>query len=352
LGIVPEVLRMGTFWVLLVLHVGAWVAHRYGYPPKCGEDRTEASLSEHMLNIMTVMTVFFEVFITSLIYTRYDRMYRSIRTMFTAITHMAMDIRIHDEDKHLDLVRLAARYLLASVVLWCRDPTSSVLEMREQHFEEAVQIGALQPEELQYLEGLSLKHCSGIVGLWSARVVFELCHTIHMPPQVTKGLLLKHASIRAVQQELSFTHDLLIPFPYFHLLTLMVPLNLLMFSYTFGCSTSVFSPICFFCLELVFLGMLRAALMLNDVFVDNEDLHFPMKLWVSQMVEDVMFILDLQEGVPESAGDNAGGTRQPQAPDQSPSTRRLTAINPEALESMLRRRHSFTTGDDDDDGDD
>lgn len=89
-----------------------------------------------------------------------------------------------------------------------------------------------------------------------------------------------------------------VPFQHFHLLNCMVVINLMLWSYGMGASTSIFGPLVYFFATLIFMGMLEVATQLADPFGDADN-DYPLWQWLSeaQALRACHFFVDCQHPV-------------------------------------------------------
>merc|ERR1712061_246086 len=81
--------------------------------------------------------------------------------------------------------------------------------------------------------------------------------------------------------------------PYWHLLSLMVVLTLVIFAYCMSLSESCFAPIGFFFVELIFCGLLELGEQLADPW-GSDDTDFPLCQWTVDMLEEAFFLVENQ----------------------------------------------------------
>merc|ERR1719230_113639 len=100
----------------------------------------------------------------------------------------------------------------------------------------------------------------------------------------------KLVETRDLQQEVADTMHMPIPFQYFHLLNVMIIVNLLLWAYGMGLTDSVFAPVTYFFAALIFMGMMELANQLSDPFgTDGTD--FPTSLWLSETLRRINVII-------------------------------------------------------------
>jgi len=97
-----------------------------------------------------------------------------------------------------------------------------------------------------------------------------------------------------VNKNMSEIQDLLrlpVPFQYFHLLAVMVSVNMLIWAYGMGLTTSVLIPIVFVFLVLIFVGMMVLASQLADPFGEDE-VDFPIRRWVDEFIANQLTLVE------------------------------------------------------------
>lgn len=76
-----------------------------------------------------------------------------------------------------------------------------------------------------------------------------------------------------------------VPFQYFHLLNMMVCVNVSFWAYAMAMTKSLLAPVCFFFAALIFIGMLELAKLFSDPFGDDE-VDFPVHIWLQKFLEN------------------------------------------------------------------
>merc|ERR1719305_1239636 len=93
------------------------------------------------------------------------------------------------------------------------------------------------------------------------------------------GIYSKFYHIRSCQAQVVQILDLPMPFQYFHIMNLMLMLNLLLWAYALGCQDSYFAPIIYMFVQLMFQGIRELSTALSDPFGDDE-VDFPITQWM------------------------------------------------------------------------
>jgi len=91
-----------------------------------------------------------------------------------------------------------------------------------------------------------------------------------------------YLALRKCQEDVVQIMALPMPFQYYHIMNLMLMLNLTLWSYTFGIMESNFAPVVFFFVQLMFQGLRELAVALSDPFGDDET-DFPLNEWMTQL---------------------------------------------------------------------
>merc|ERR1711908_242182 len=101
------------------------------------------------------------------------------------------------------------------------------------------------------------------------------------PGNMLKNIVSKAGDLYLEQK--TITHNMRFPvaFQYFHLLNLMVVVNISLAAYGLALTDSACSPISFFFAALIFMGMMELAAELVDPYGDD-DIDFPMRHWLTE----------------------------------------------------------------------
>merc|ERR1719195_1910122 len=85
------------------------------------------------------------------------------------------------------------------------------------------------------------------------------------------------------------------PYQYFHMLNLLVTLNLAVWAYGLGVTDSLLAPLSFFMSALIFMGFMDLANQLVDPFGDD-DPDFPVHHWATELLQNLVVLLDFSHG--------------------------------------------------------
>merc|ERR1719191_693601 len=85
--------------------------------------------------------------------------------------------------------------------------------------------------------------------------------------------------VRKCQAEVCQILDLPMPFQYFHIMNLMLMLNLVLWAYSLGCQDSFFAPFIYMFVQMMFQGIRELSTALSNPFGEDE-VDFPVTDWM------------------------------------------------------------------------
>lgn len=244
------------------------------------------------------MTTFFEVFYTNQCYTRYLSIYRITRHMLRKLPEFILDLRVNVPDpQYRCYIRLASRYLMASLFLCFVEFAKEDVGLEESDWQELQRKGLLRPAEVALLRRLdcdeatrgAAKHL--VLLHWTGAVTREVHVKSKAIANTFKDMFGRLTAILEMQQELVDTMELPVPHQYFHLLNMMVVVNLMLWAYAMGISASLWAPVTFLFAEIIFMGMLELASQLADPF-GQDDVDFPVTDWTLDYLKFTAFFIE------------------------------------------------------------
>lgn len=297
--VVPYVLGRLEFWIFMALHLGITSAYRTGYLAGADVSKTTFFIDWNDMKVIAAITTFFEVFFTNQTFSRYLHLYDKTRNLLKCVCEFCFETSLHLKSSSHGHMRLASRYFLCSVVLFFSemkkgDEDKSWLELQR--------LSLVRPDEQEHLELYDKDMRSLVVLHWAAKVI-KLGHKNSAgkaPGNALKNMIDKLVETHAIQQEVMDTMRMPIPFQYFHLLNLMIVINLLLWAYGMGISESAFAPVVYFFAALIFMGMMELAVQLSDPFGEDET-DFPLGKWVQEVLEDARALLESEQPGEENA---------------------------------------------------
>jgi len=290
LSVVPSVLSVPEFWLFLLLHLAVFTAYRSGrISDKLTDKFEDWGLDWEDIRVVTAITTLFEVFYTNACYARYNALYKSTKSMLNDVASYAYMLRIFVAEQAPSQARRASRFIMAGVMLHFQDIQG---KHSRADLDELCGLGLIS--ELEQSNLLSKEACdrAGLVLQWALMVSREAAVLVD-----EKGAALTLANlmvkIRAQQQEAADTLALPIPFQYFHLLSMMIIINLGLWAFAMGLTASWFAPVVYVFCSGTFIGMLQLASQLSDPF-GNDAVDFDLHGWVAVSLGLVVEITETQ----------------------------------------------------------
>lgn len=81
------------------------------------------------------------------------------------------------------------------------------------------------------------------------------------------------------------------PYQYFHILNIMVCINLIMWGYIMALAQSIYAPLCYGFASLIFMGLMELANQLADPFGDDAT-DFPINEWCADLVHRAVDLIE------------------------------------------------------------
>eukprot|EP00928_Gymnodinium_smaydae_P062815 TRINITY_DN46587_c0_g1_i1.p1 TRINITY_DN46587_c0_g1~~TRINITY_DN46587_c0_g1_i1.p1 ORF type:complete len:388 (+),score=73.49 TRINITY_DN46587_c0_g1_i1:224-1387(+) len=279
--IIPPVIGGSTFWLLLLLNVGIVVARRTGYyEPHLYNLELPWDLTDVTGGLMT----FFVCFYNQHVFGRYNKLYNIMKRMTEVGMEIVSILRAQCPSKE-DRITVA-RLIVANIVMF-------VLQLRRSPINESVLIS----EDYDLLQELRLlgetelkalsKHCvnlgdnafpSYLPLQWAMEVMRSSTENPEERDDMLCGFYSRVYRLRSCQAQVVAIIHLPMPFQYFHIMNLMLVLNLVLWAYALGCQESFFAPVIYMFVQMMFQGIRELSTALSDPFGDDE-VDFPTLDW-------------------------------------------------------------------------
>lgn len=286
-SVVPHVVVRKEFWLFFGFHCCINAAFRRGMIPDADVGKSLWCLDWKIVSIISGITTFFEVFYTMSSYSRYMHMYNEVGHMLDDVASFGFTVTLYLGDCPDGYMRMASRYCLSSVIIFLYSvhgtPSPEV-------WKQLVDRGLLKQEEREYLDKfttmqrsfLLLSLCSKIVKAGKDKTEEKVAF------RQMSGKLLK---VGKHQQEILDTLAMPMPFQYFHILNVMITMNLTMWAYIMAIAESNFAFFAYFFAATIFMGLMELATQLSDPFGDD-DTDFDIQLWIEEMIESTVDLIE------------------------------------------------------------
>jgi len=289
--VTPHVLKRVEFWLCFCLHLAIIYGFHTGVVPKDSADGGILYIPWKDMKIISAMTTFFEVFYTNECYARYMDLYKTMNQMFAAGFDFCFQLRLYARAAGMEYVLLPTRWLDASFLLFFWQLKGN--EVTTTEFDKLHRAGLLRKQERDFLENHSIEQVHLILLQWCAEVATSGTAEAKTPNNVNKSLISELVTCHNLQLELMDTLELPVPFQYFHLLCLMISINLILWAYGMGTTDSYFAPVVFYFAALIFVGMMELASQLSNPFGEDE-VDFPIDEWLTQFFSDQLALVQHQ----------------------------------------------------------
>mmetsp|Transcript_65894 Transcript_65894/g.150953 ORF Transcript_65894/g.150953 Transcript_65894/m.150953 type:complete len:345 (-) Transcript_65894:18-1052(-) len=292
--VVQSCVRRWELWAALLWHVSLACLHHSGILDIESEEFRWLQVPQANSQILTGLLTFFIVFYSNHCYDRYTRLYELCRAAFTHTVDAAIMIRMSYRiprkgtlEEGQRCVQLSVRYLLASVILFFMDVLQDEIEEKDWAFLQ--EAGLLQPVTVRLLSDDTPPFQSALAVYWAYEVVGSGLGSDR--DRVMKIINNHFWQIHADLREISDTRLLPIPFGYYHVMNLMLCVNIILWGYGMALESRVLAHLIYLLCVLIFMGMRELAAQLADPFGDDL-VDFPVRYWILQCWEECVIVLE------------------------------------------------------------
>lgn len=295
-SVIPGACCRLDYFIFFGLHVLALLLFMWGTVPGFQHNSKALKVLRNQMAILSSLTVFFEVFYTQACFKRYVLLYELCRRLLLDVGIICSDIRLHLMAYQPMHARLSVRYMLLCVVFFFQQLNQG------RHVEDAhtilVEAGfrLMLPEEQKFYAQLKCTERHLVAMVWAVEVVSLGAQESCLPANVQMGVITSMFKICDQMQLLASTANLLMPFKYFHLLNLMVSVNLAFLAYVMAANISYTSVPIYLFAEIVFMGMMFLASQLSDPF-GADKVDFPWALWLRETICGSLKLLEYERDI-------------------------------------------------------
>mmetsp|Transcript_68983 Transcript_68983/g.197880 ORF Transcript_68983/g.197880 Transcript_68983/m.197880 type:complete len:383 (-) Transcript_68983:84-1232(-) len=362
--VLPAVFTEVTFWLFFIVHFTLWF---FKDPMPMVHKNPHCEVNWSHMEVLVAFSTFFLITYAGDVFHRYFEVYYAVKMLFSGVTDFILEMKFYTKAKNVLWLRLSARYLLAALCIFLNRPLENREKVPAKEYEQLIQRRLLRPEEVAALSDLLRQHAGTVVCHWAARVVHQSFTEMGMTSNQMRSLLDRILFIRQAQQSVLDTVKSPLPYPYFHLLNLVLLVKLSILAYGYARMNSIFAPIGFFLTELVFCGSMELNSQLADPFGDD-DVDFPLRQWLDVFIDRTCDFLEYFDAFDEHQ-DCAWGPfaanghgfpsivqegysyRIQTTTDQLPSQSRSSESSVDERSARATHQHSAEEEDDDDDDD-
>jgi len=286
--VVPNVLARPDFWLFVGIHLTTFGLHRKGLL----QADEWYQLDWPSVKNITALTIFFEVFYTNECFKRYTKFFTLIRNMLGVLYDFTFSMRLYTRCSGKPYDRMASRWMVVSQLLFLAEARGNP-EAVPRCWNKLLAFGLVREYEVHFLSSLDSQQRLLVMLHATGNLVRAGMVDSNMPVNVTRDVARKLQEYRALRQEAEGLMTFPVPFQYFHLLSLMIMVNISIWAFGMGLSDSVFAPVLFFFSSLIFIGMMDLASQLSNPFGDDE-VDFPLHCWTARFLRNIAALLDYE----------------------------------------------------------
>lgn len=279
----PSVLQAPGFWMFFILHITLWACYHY----HLGDETFRTGLLDLQwddLQIISGLTTFFEVFYTNQCYNTYFQMNAAINQTFRSAHRLCYDLKLYTFSAGPKCTWIASRWMRLSLVVFYVELRHGSLQAG--HWVDLQDIGLVTSEEAEYLNSLPSAQRSMAMLNWIGQAIICGHRRSELnDPTFLRMMLQRLTEFDERQRQVMDIVRMPVPFQYYHLLNVMVGMNVALWAYKMALTHSIFGPVVFFFASTIFIAMLELAKQLSDVF-GNDDVDFPLHIWLSKFVQN------------------------------------------------------------------
>jgi predicted membrane chloride channel (bestrophin family) len=285
------VLGRAEFWIYMTLHV-VMVSLMIYNNVEIEEDAVFQA-AQAMQYFMT----FFLTFYNANCYARYESLYPACMELMDSLLLFVQEMAISLHHPELQRHRvLSMKYLLASVYLFFMGITGGSIQGKE--WSEVVRKGLLTKPEAQMLRSYPGGRVQLVLTSWAMQVITDALMQDCMWKPKSQRIAHVHNRLDVYvvnmvksYQHISNTMAMPIPFPYYHLMNLILVLNFIMLALLFASLKSWFTLMPFGTALLVFMGLREVSTALSDPF-GQDAVDFPIAQYLDYTFDHAVCLLE------------------------------------------------------------
>lgn len=288
------VLQGGEFWFLLVLNITVSTSRHLGmFSPEV----YHVDLPWGLTGVTGSLMTFFVCFYNQHVFSRYQKLYALTKHMGEACIEIVSILRVQVED--VVTRRKIAKLVISSCIMFFFERTEcgdTVGNVSEREYLQLKKLDLLGDHEIQILT----RHCSKLsedaipsflVLQWAMELMRHETKNPEERDDMLCGFYSRIYRVRRCQAHVVQTMNWPMPFQYFHIMNLMLALNLVLWAYSLGCQDSYFAPVIYAFVQMMFQGIRELSTALSDPFGEDE-VDFPVNDWMMTLYARMYGILE------------------------------------------------------------
>mmetsp|Transcript_94011 Transcript_94011/g.166467 ORF Transcript_94011/g.166467 Transcript_94011/m.166467 type:complete len:355 (-) Transcript_94011:113-1177(-) len=292
--IIPEVVVCKEFWILLILNITVRTLRAYEiFEPEAND----VDLPWKLTGVTGSLMAFFVCFYNGHQFTRYNMLYEITQELNETLIELNTKLRVELPNRAVQ--RKVAKLVLASIYIFYFERTGSGDgggKISKAEFYQLWKLDLLDEQDIRAVKA----HCrhlksdsiaSFLVLQWAIELFMH--HTEDKPSRedMLAGFQANMYTVRRCQTIVTQTMELPMPFQYFHIMNLMLMLNLVLWAYSLGCEDSYFAPIIYMFVQMMFQGLRELSTSLSDPFGQDE-VDFDINDWMKSLYSRIHSIME------------------------------------------------------------
>mmetsp|Transcript_79675 Transcript_79675/g.221715 ORF Transcript_79675/g.221715 Transcript_79675/m.221715 type:complete len:367 (+) Transcript_79675:165-1265(+) len=298
--IIPSVITDKEFWILLLLNVTVFSMKALGfYHP----DHWNLDLPFSLTGTTGGLMTFFVVFYNGHVFSRYNDLYDLTKEMFEVCINVAVILRVHIPDERLrwKVAQLLLSSCLVHLFELMADSSGDISDhtTSKAEWKQLTKLGLITEEEKTTL----MEHCKTLrANAMPNFLLLQWCsellrfHTEEPNDRFDMLDSLDQCFYHCYHCQLAVVSilELPMPFQYFHIMNLMLLLNLVLWGYSLALQDSFFAPLIFMFVQLMFQGIRELATSLSNPF-GTDEVDFPLNDWTLEVYAKIHGILTTRD---------------------------------------------------------
>lgn len=274
------------FWAFLVMNITICTLRHMGM---FNPENFHLDLPWDLTGTTGSLMTFFVVFYNSHVFGRYTKLYMLTKTMLDSAVKTAAMCRVCVPDERLHWK--VCKYVMSSILIFFFERTTA------DGADEGDALSRIEWDQLQALDLLTEEEINLLQRHVQDQSLTDSSFPSFFPIQWSMELLRNniadpldrddmlsafYATLYTVwetQTKIKDTLELPMPFQYFHIMNLMMILNLFLWAYSLGCQDSWFAPIIYMFVQMMFQGLRELSTALSDPY-GTDEVDFSLNEWL------------------------------------------------------------------------
>lgn len=299
--IIPLVIDGPEFWGLCLLNITVCCLRHLGvFNPK----EYQVNLPWELTGATGSLMTFFVCFYNKHVFERYNTVYDITKKMEEIILEIVSSLCVQIPQREVQ--RKVAKYLLASLFMFYFERTGSSgpdeagatggSKVSKHEYTQLRRIDLLDDMEIKSMQKFCKKTKDDAI---PSLLLLQWCMLLlrHATPEPTTrdDLLIgfddRMYELRGAMSDVANIMMMPMPFQYFHIMNMMLVLNLVLWAYALGCQDSYFAPVIYMFVQMMFQGVRELSTALSDPFGEDE-VDFDVDSWMKSIYTRLYAILE------------------------------------------------------------